>query len=144
MLDENRKNPSQPVKNHGERRAGSSQSAGTASRAVLQVAAVLDEEVEASVTGTHYGDSPRPENDQPVDRKDFTKVLAHFAYGAHDLVDVISDGVSDFSSAQTTKLVNRLRDDAHSTVDLLTKLVAIVPMIVDKLVQDNGNKGKRP
>ena len=136
MLDENRKKPSQPRKDHGGRRAGSGYSDGTASRAVSQVAAVLDEELEASVTGGQHLKPPRVEDDQVVDKKEFPEVLARFAKGAHDLVDVISDGVSDFSSTQATKVVNRLRDDAHSTVDLLTKLAAIAPMIVDTLFQE--------
>ncbi len=140
MLNENNENSLQPGKDHGRRRAGSGRSDGTASRAVMQVATVLDEELETFVTGAQHLKSLRLEDDQVVERKEFTEVLARFAIGAHDLVDVISDGISDFSSTQVTKVVNRLRNDAHSSVDLLTGLAAIAPVIVDKLVQEKENK----
>ena len=84
------------------------------------------------------------QDDQVVEKKEFAEVLARFANGAHDLVDVFGDGVSDFSSTQVNKVVNRLRDDAHIAVDLLTRLAAIAPMIVDKLVQEKEHKKNRP
>lgn len=142
MFDTDKSQHSFSAEDHSEGPSGSSHANDTASRAVLQVAEVLDEEIEAVGGTPQFTHTPSHEGGS-LERRDFAEVLFRFATSAHDLVDVVSDGVDEFSTVQATKIVKGLRAKAHKAVDILTKLTFVAPSVIEELVQEKKNRKNR-
>lgn len=111
----------------------------SASQVVKEASLLLNEELAAGIVAARQMQK-RFEKERRIDPVDFKDALQRFQRDGHEVINLLSDQVSDLSMDETAQRIKQIVDNSHNALDLLVELAKTGSEVVNQFVQSNLKK----
>ncbi|MFM0174729.1 hypothetical protein PQR33_35980 [Paraburkholderia sediminicola] len=111
----------------------------SASQVVKEASLLLNEELAAGIVAARQMQQ-RFEKERRIDPVDFKDALQRFQRDGHEVINLLSDQVSDLNSDETAQRIKQIVDNGHNALDLFVELAKTGSEVMNQLVQSNLKK----
>ena len=109
------------------------------SQIVKDAAVLLDEEIAAGIVAAKQMQR-RFQKERRIDPNDFREAILQFQEHGHEVVNQLSERVSDMGARENQEILRRLVSKSHDLLDLSVEVFNMGAELADQLVQSTKKK----